>query len=95
MTDDQALNSVVIPRITLNSIDSKNFSFVLHWRKFPVRLGFAMTVNKSQGKTFDKISLIYIKINQSLGMVNFMFHFQDAALNMASKYKSSVLKMML
>ncbi|PIC42354.1 hypothetical protein B9Z55_009460 [Caenorhabditis nigoni] len=46
---------VLIPRIKLNY--EKNFPFVMSGLQFPVRLSFAMTVNKSQGQTFEKIGL--------------------------------------
>ncbi|PIC42015.1 hypothetical protein B9Z55_009226 [Caenorhabditis nigoni] len=46
---------VLIPRIKLNY--EKNLPFVMSRLQFPVRLSFAMTVNKSQGQTFEKISL--------------------------------------
>ncbi|CAI5440372.1 unnamed protein product [Caenorhabditis angaria] len=47
--------SVLLPRIKLNY--EQNLPFVLSRLQFPVRLSFAMTINKSQGQTFNKIGL--------------------------------------
>jgi hypothetical protein len=41
-----------IPRMDLDSTPSAGFPFVLRRRQFPVRLAYAMTINKSQGQTF-------------------------------------------
>ncbi|CAF5212170.1 unnamed protein product, partial [Rotaria magnacalcarata] len=46
-----------IPRISLDTSNDPAlpFNFVRH--QFPVRLAYAMTINKSQGQTFDKVGL--------------------------------------
>ncbi|PIC42352.1 hypothetical protein B9Z55_009459 [Caenorhabditis nigoni] len=43
---------VLIPRIKLN------YDFIMSRLQFSIRLSFAMTVNKSQGQTFEKIETI-------------------------------------
>ncbi|XP_065658173.1 ATP-dependent DNA helicase pif1-like [Hydra vulgaris] len=43
---------VFVPRIQLAPSDS-NLLLVLKRRQFPVRLAYSMTINKSQGQTFD------------------------------------------
>jgi len=48
--------SVFIPRIDLAPSDP-NMPFILKRRQFPVRLSFAMTINKSQGQTLEKVGI--------------------------------------
>lgn len=47
---------VYIPRINSTNTDS-NLPFKFRRRQFPVRVAFAMTINKSQGQTLDKVGL--------------------------------------
>jgi ATP-dependent DNA helicase PIF1 len=51
---------VFIPRIALNTTDVK-WPFTLQRRQFPVRICYAMTVNKSQGQTLFRVGL-YLKM---------------------------------
>ncbi|CAF3572606.1 unnamed protein product [Rotaria sp. Silwood1] len=48
---------VLIPRITLTPSDPF-LPFQLRRHQFPIRLSFAMTINKSQGQTFDRLGLL-------------------------------------
>ena len=48
-----------IPRITL-SLKSNKYPFVLQRRQYPVKVCYAMTINKSQGQTLSTIG-IYLK----------------------------------
>lgn len=50
-------STVFIPRIKLAPSDP-NLPFILSRRQFPVRLAFALTINKSQGETFSKVGLL-------------------------------------
>ena len=45
-----------IPRIKLSSGD-KDLTFTLTRKQFPVRLCFAMTINKSQGQSFEQVGV--------------------------------------
>ena len=47
---------VFIPRMTLIPSDT-DFPFLLRRIQFPVCLAYAMTINKSQGQTFDKVGI--------------------------------------
>jgi ATP-dependent DNA helicase PIF1 len=53
---DHAEQKVLIPRFTL-SPTADMFPFTRRRRQFPVRLAFAMTINKSQGQTFRKVGV--------------------------------------
>ncbi|XP_043463102.1 uncharacterized protein LOC122501545 [Leptopilina heterotoma] len=55
LTGDKMGQIVFINRITLYSDDRYPFQFSR--RQFPIKLAFAMTINKSQGQTFDKIGI--------------------------------------
>jgi ATP-dependent DNA helicase PIF1 len=46
----------MIPRIKLHSSDT-DLTFVLSRKQIPVRLCFAMTVNKSQGQSFNVVGI--------------------------------------
>ena len=57
VTGSNKQNRVLIPRITLTPSDTF-LPFKLRRHQFPVRLSFAMTINKSQGQTFDRLGLL-------------------------------------
>jgi len=46
----------LLPRIRLTTTD-ENLPFLLERTQFPVRLCFAMTVNKSQGQSLDQVGV--------------------------------------
>lgn len=48
---------VLIPRIKLTSAANSGLPFSLHRRQFPVRLAFAMSINKAQGQSLDHVGL--------------------------------------
>ena len=45
-----------IPRIDMSPVES-DLPFRLIRRQFPVQLAFAMTINKSQGQTFERVGI--------------------------------------
>ena len=59
-SDDYVGNTVVIPRITIVPSDSR-FPFTLRRKQFPVRLAFAMTINKSQGQSLNRVGVLLPK----------------------------------
>ena len=59
ITGSNAGETVYIPRITL-SATNKKWPFTLERRQFPVRVCYAMTINKSQGQRLRSVG-IYLK----------------------------------
>ncbi|CAN0881276.1 hypothetical protein LINGRAHAP2_LOCUS14144, partial [Linum grandiflorum] len=51
---------VVIPRIVLD-VKAARWPFTLKRSQYPIRLCYAMTINKSQGQTLDKVGLFLPK----------------------------------
>ncbi|XP_076938675.1 uncharacterized protein LOC143606949 [Bidens hawaiensis] len=49
-------HKVYIPRICLSS-DNKDQPFIFKRKRFPVKLCYAMTINKSQGQSLNKIGV--------------------------------------
>ena len=56
VTGRQAGKRVYITRIPMNPADS-NLPFTLRRLRFPVRVAFAMTINKAQGQTLSHVGL--------------------------------------
>ncbi|XP_021713576.1 uncharacterized protein LOC110681758 [Chenopodium quinoa] len=50
---------VFIPRIKLRPSSSQKYPFQFPRNQFPIKLSFAMTINKSQGQTLDQV-LVYL-----------------------------------
>jgi hypothetical protein len=46
----------MIPRIVLRTGEN-NLYFCFQWRQFPVRLAYAMTINKSRGQTMKHVGI--------------------------------------
>lgn len=49
---------VLIPRITLIPTDSSCLPCSFKRRQFPIKIGFALTINKAQGQTLEKVGII-------------------------------------
>ena len=47
---------ILLPHVQLATADTA-LTFVLQRRQFPTRLAHSMTINKSQGQTFEKVGL--------------------------------------
>ena len=51
-------NVVLIPRINLTCGDSEMLSIRFIRRQFPIKLAFALTINRSQGQSFERLGLL-------------------------------------
>jgi ATP-dependent DNA helicase PIF1 len=49
--------SVFLPRISLDSPSNIRLPFVMRRRAFPIRVAFAMTINKAQGQTIRHVGV--------------------------------------
>lgn len=56
ITGSHAGTIVIIPRIIMTT-EKGDFPFVLRRKQFPIKVAYAMTINKSQGHTLAKIGL--------------------------------------
>ncbi|KAG5588794.1 hypothetical protein H5410_049228 [Solanum commersonii] len=52
-----ATNHVFLPRIQLSPPENEGYPFKFIRKQFPVRLCFAMTINKAQGQTIQNVGL--------------------------------------
>ena len=57
MLGQHAGKRVFLPRIPLCPSDDEMFPFQFKRKQFPIRLSFAMTVNKSQGQTIPNVGV--------------------------------------
>ncbi|XP_021749403.1 ATP-dependent DNA helicase PIF1-like [Chenopodium quinoa] len=48
-----------LPRVNLRPSSSANYPFQFERKQFPIKLSFAMTINKSQGQTLNKV-VVYL-----------------------------------
>ncbi|XP_038685799.1 uncharacterized protein LOC119985580 [Tripterygium wilfordii] len=56
ITGSHVGDKVCIPRIIMSATEYK-WPFTIRRRQFPLRLSYAMTINKSQGQTLEKVGL--------------------------------------
>jgi len=61
MTGTHAGQTVLVPRISLTLKNTK-WPFVLHRRQFPIKVCYAMTINKSQGQTLSYVGIYLRKL---------------------------------
>ena len=55
---ENAQDDIILPAVSLTSGEEDDLPFQMKRVQFPVRLSFSMTINKSQGQTFDRVGLL-------------------------------------
>ncbi|GBN59753.1 hypothetical protein AVEN_217765-1 [Araneus ventricosus] len=80
---------VFLSRIELGPSDV-NLPFVLKRRQFPLIPAYAMTINKSQGQTFDQVGIYFDE--PSFHIDSSMLHFQCLGNPITSKFTQRHLK---
>ncbi len=86
LSGNNAGKAVFIPRITINA-DTAELPIAFSRRQFPVRLAFAMTINKSQGQSVTYVGLdlrtpifshgqLYVALSHCTSGQRFEFSFQ-------------------
>jgi len=53
---------VFIPRLSITPSDTERMSFTLRRRQFPLRVAFAMTINKAKGQTLQTVGVYLPKL---------------------------------
>ena len=102
LTGKRAGEIELIPRITLNL--EGFYPFTLSRHQFPVKLAFCMTINKSQGQTFEFVGIdlrtepfahgqLYVAISRTRGYENFKILLHPE--NKSKKVKNIVYKEVL
>ncbi|XP_029348311.1 ATP-dependent DNA helicase PIF1-like [Acyrthosiphon pisum] len=51
-------DDIILPAVALTTGEEDDLPFQMKRIQLPVRLSFAMTINKSQGQTFDRVGLL-------------------------------------
>ena len=57
MTGQYVGTRIFLPRIPLKTIENVQLPFVMIRRQFPVRLSFALIINKAQGQTIPTVGI--------------------------------------
>jgi ATP-dependent DNA helicase PIF1 len=57
MVGDHAGKRIFLPRIPICPSDDEMFPFKFKRKQFPIRLSFAMTINKAQGQTIPNVGV--------------------------------------
>ena len=89
-----------IPRISLKPTE-KHYPFILKRRQFPIRLCFAMTINKAQGQSLKHVGLhllslvfchgqLYVALSRATSSKNITVLLPTTPLGMARKTMNMV-----
>jgi ATP-dependent DNA helicase PIF1 len=79
ITGNNVGKRVFIPRIIMSPFGT-DWPFVLRCRQFPIRMAFAITINKSQGQTFNNVRVYLPSPVYSHGQMSYIKRFWNYSL---------------
>uniref|UniRef100_A0A453JU33 ATP-dependent DNA helicase n=1 Tax=Aegilops tauschii subsp. strangulata TaxID=200361 RepID=A0A453JU33_AEGTS len=84
---------VFIPRIPMSPSEDISLPFKLKRKQFPIRLSFAMTINKAQGQTIPNVGIYLPEPVFSLG--SYMLHCQEECREIRHRFWPSQTRMLI
>ncbi|KAA6357264.1 MAG: putative ATP-dependent DNA helicase PIF1 [Streblomastix strix] len=102
LTGPTAGTVVFVPKMDITSTDT-DYQFILHRHQFPLKLCYAMTINKSQGQTLNKVGIhlrqqvfthgqLYVALSRCRKMNDLKIFSMDSKNNQINKMKNVVFK---
>ena len=103
LSNHDTAKKAFIPRISLMSAPGLDLPFTLRRRQFPVRLGFAMTINKAQGQSVPIVGVnltmpifahgqLYVALSRATDMQTLHVALPDSAMGLTTNivYKEAL-----
>lgn len=93
--------TVFIPRIPLQPSDAQLYPVQFTRRQFPIRLCFAMTINKAQGQTLEKVGIylpqpvfshgqLYVALSRATAAAKIKIHLEQSNDHVLQNYTNNI-----